>query len=162
MMTTNNDDGQEEERRVSESSSIVLDSSAIASIFFPDKKFGDRAADDIRKYERFSTMDVSYSELGSVAWKSVVIFKQRTEPVYEALKNAEEFISDNCDVFSSKEILRESFELGVKHRIQIYDMLFLVLAKQLKTKVLTTDEKLHDKVQAIKELKGSTILPERA
>ncbi len=153
-----------QERRVSESSSssvIVLDSSAIASIFFPDKKFGDRVADNIRKYERFSTMDISYSELGSVAWKSVVIFKEPEEPVYEALRNASEFISDNCDVFpSSKEILRESLELGVKHRIQIYDTLFLILAKRLKTKVMTTDEKLHNKVQGIKELKGTTILPE--
>lgn len=104
-------------------------------------------------------MDIAFAELGSMAWKSVLIFKEKIEPSYEALKQAVNFIRDNCEVVSSKEILTQAFELGTKHRIQIYDSLFLTLASQLKTRVLTTDERLHNKINGIKELRGITILP---
>jgi hypothetical protein len=64
------------------------------------------SSETVRKYENFSTMDISYAEIGNVAWKSVVIFKQAIDPIREALRQASEFISDNCDVVSSKEILK--------------------------------------------------------
>lgn len=140
------------------STNLVLDSSAIASIFFPDR-FEQLVAQTIRKYDNFSTMDISYAEIGSVAWKSVVIFKQPIDPVNEALRQASEFISDNCNVVSIKEILNEAFQLGTKHKIQIYDTLFLSLARRLRTKVLTTDERLHNKLNGIKDLRGITVLP---
>ncbi len=142
----------------SSASTLILDSSAIASIFFPDK-FEKLVAENIQKYDNFSTMDIAYAEIGSVAWKSAVIFKQDIDPIREALRQASEFISDNCNVVSSKEILNEAFELGTKHKVQIYDSLFLSLARQLKTKVLTTDERLHNKLNGIKELRGITLLP---
>lgn len=150
----------EKERAVTSSSFsvLVLDSSAIASIFFPDK-FEQLVAQRIEKYNSFSTMDISYGEIGSVAWKSIVIFKQSLDPVYEALAQASEFISDNCNVVSTKEVLNEAFELGTKYKIQVYDSLFLSLARRLKTKVLTTDERMHNKLNAIKELRGITVLP---
>jgi predicted nucleic acid-binding protein len=150
--------GLKEKETSSSSSALVLDSSAIASIFFPDR-FEQPVAQIIRKYDNFSTLDISYSEIGSVAWKSVVIFKQAIDPVREALRQAREFISDNCDVVSSKELLNEAFQLGTKHEIQIYDSLFLGLGRLLKTKVLTTDERLHNKLKSIRELRGITFLP---
>jgi predicted nucleic acid-binding protein len=94
-------------------------------------------------------LDIAYAVVGSAAWKSVVIFKQALEPTREALRQASNFISDNCTVVASKEIISESFELGSKHKIQIYDSMFLSLAKKLRTQVLTTDEKLHGKIDEI-------------
>ncbi|MDH2899878.1 MAG: type II toxin-antitoxin system VapC family toxin [archaeon] len=149
---------EREARSSASSSTLVLDPSAIASIFFPDR-FEQLVAQTIRKYDNFSTMDISYAEIGSVAWKSVVIFKQPIDPVNEALRQASEFISDNCNVVSIKEILNEAFQLGTKHKIQIYDTLFLSLARRLRTKVLTTDERLHNKLNGIKALRGITVLP---
>lgn len=139
--------------------SLVLDSSAIASIFFRDK-FEQPVARTIKKCDSFVTMDLSYAEIGSVAWKSVVIFKQAVDPVLEALRQASEFISENCKVVASKEVLNEAINLGTSHEIQIYDSLFLCLARDLKTKLLTTDERLHNKLKDVKELKEITLLPE--
>jgi len=142
----------------SSSSVVVLDSSAIASIFFKDKS-EQRVARAIHGYDKFSTVDVAFAEVGSVAWKSVVLFKEKIELSHVALKQAVDFIQDNIDVVSSWELLNQAFQLGTKCNVQIYDSLFLVLAKQLRTKVLTTDEKLCNKVNSIKELRGITILP---
>jgi predicted nucleic acid-binding protein len=137
---------------------IVLDSSAIASIFFKDK-FEQGVAQVILRYDKFSTVDVAYAEVGSVAWKSVILFKEKIELSHGALKQALAFIQDNCEVVSSGDLLSQAFELGTKYNVQIYDSLFLVLAKHLGTKVLTTDERLCHKLNSIKELRGSTVLP---
>ncbi len=141
-----------------QSSVIVLDSSAIASIFFKDKS-EQRVAQVIKGYDKFSTVDVAYAGVGSVAWKSVVLFKEKIELSHLAPKQALDFIQDNCEVVSSRELLNQAFELGTKCNLQIYDSLFLVLAKQLRTNVLTTDEKLCNKINSIKELRGITVLP---
>ena len=142
----------------SSATTVVLDSSAIASIFFKDKS-EQRVARAIQRYDKFSTVDVAFAEVGSVAWKSVVLFNETIELSHLALKQALDFIQDNCDVASSGELLNQAFELGTKCNVQIYDSLFLVLAKQLRTKVLTTDEKLYNKINSTKGLRGITILP---
>jgi predicted nucleic acid-binding protein len=135
------------------SSALVLDSSAIASIFFKER-YEDKIIRIIEDHSDFATLDIAYAEVGSAAWKSVVLFKQAVEPTREALRQAADFISDNCIIVASKEIINESFELGTKHKIQIYDSMFLSLAKKLKAQVLTTDERLHNKINEIKELRG--------
>jgi predicted nucleic acid-binding protein len=132
---------------------LVLDSSAIISLFFKEK-FENQIVRIIESQSHFATVDLSFAEIGSAAWKSIVIFKQTVDPIREALRLATDFISENCNVVSSKEIAREAFELGTKHKIQIYDSLFLSLAKKLGSQVLTTDERLHNKVNQIKELQG--------
>jgi predicted nucleic acid-binding protein len=136
---------------------LVLDSSAIISIFFRER-FENEIVRIVEGQSHFATMDISYAEVGSAAWKSVAIFKQSIEPVREALSQATTFISDNCDVVSSKGVAAEAFELGTKYKIQIYDCLFLCLARKLDAQLLTTDERLYNKVDQIRELRG-TVFP---
>jgi predicted nucleic acid-binding protein len=139
---------------------LVLDSSAIASIFFKDR-FTDSMERAIRESrDKFSTLDIAYSEVGSVAWKCIVLFKQQPLDLYIiALEQAVSFISDNCDVIQSKDLIKRSFQMGTKHGIQTYDALFLCLAQELGSHLLTVDERLHKKVSGIKELRGITKLP---
>jgi predicted nucleic acid-binding protein len=131
----------------------VLDSSAIISVFFREK-LEDKIGRIIEGRSNFATLDLAYAEVGSAARKSAVIFKQAIEPIREALRQATNFIADNCEVVSSNEIVSEAFELGTKYKIQVYDSLFLCLAKKLGSQVLTTDEKLHKKINGIRELHG--------
>lgn len=137
---------------------IVLDSSAIASLFFKDK-FQERITRVIEGggYSSFHTLDIACAEVGTVAWKSIVLFKQPSEPIHEALRLAVSFISDNCIVLSSKENVLEALEIGTKYGIQVYDSMFLALAKKLRLEVLTTDEKLVNKVRGIKELRETVL-----
>lgn len=92
-----------------------------------------------------------------MAWKSIVLFKQPSEPIHEALRLAVSFISDNCIVLSSEENVLEALEIGTKYGIQVYDSMFLALAKKLRLEVLTTDEKLVNKVRGIKELRETVL-----
>ncbi|MHB8565695.1 MAG: type II toxin-antitoxin system VapC family toxin [Nitrososphaerales archaeon] len=138
----------------------VLDSSAIASIFFEDK-FTESMERTIRgsRETTFSTLDIAYAEVGSVAWKGVTLFKQPLDLCSRALEQAMSFISDNCNVVPCKELIEGSFQMGIKHGIQIYDALFLTLAQKHGAHLLTADERLDKKVSGIKELQGITKLP---
>lgn len=138
-------------------STLVLDSSAIGAIFFKDKS-GQSVTEMIQSYDRLVTVDLAYAEVGSIAWKSVVIFKESIESTSKALEQAITFISDNCDVVSSKYLLMKALKLGIKYKVQIYDALFLVLGKELKTIVLTTDERLHNRLKTQKQLDEMTVL----
>jgi predicted nucleic acid-binding protein len=139
---------------------VLLDSSAIASIFLKDK-FEQSVSLAIQSYDDFLTLDIAFAEVGSAAWKSVLIFKEQIEPVRAALKQASQFIRDNCEVMPSSEFLEESFDLGTKNKIQIYDSLFLAAARRFKVRLLTTNERLHNRLLSIKELSGITTLPHK-
>ena len=138
---------------LAESRALVLDSSAIISLFFREK-LEDEINRIIEGRSNFATVDIAYAEVGSAAWKSIVILKQEIEPVNEALRQATNFISDICNVVPSRELVNEALELGTKNKIQVYDCLFLCLAKKLGTQPLTTDQRLHNRVSEIKELRG--------
>jgi predicted nucleic acid-binding protein len=143
---------------VSLSTKIVLDSAAISSIFFSDP-LSDQTEMAIAKYDELYTMDLACPEVGNVAWKRVSFFKEDRKQIFDALKLALEFIRDNCKVISSSEIAPEAFSLAVDNNITMYDALFLGLAKRLRTKVLTADEKLHRKLQQSKKMQSLVTLP---
>ncbi len=137
---------------------MTLDSNVIAALFFKDP-YSERVEAALEKYDRLLTLDLAFPEVGNVAWKRISLFHEDYATISRALRMATEFTQNACQVTLSKEILLEGLELGVKQELSIYDSLFLTLAKRMRLKLLTTDEKLHRKAQASKELANLTILP---
>lgn len=138
--------------------SIVLDSTAIAALFFKDP-YSERVDGALERYDRFHTLDLAYAEVGNVAWKRVHIFGEDYAIASKALKGAVDFIEDVCQVVESREIMANALELAVHQRITIYDSLFLSLARRVNAKLLTTDQGLHSRAEASAELKGLTLMP---
>lgn len=140
------------------STDVVLDSTAIASIFFKDK-YSERVEAAVKKFGRLYTMDIALAEVGSVAWKRIHIFKEDFATDSRALASAMDFIQYVCQVFESWDVLIEALELGVRQGLTIYDCLFMALGRRMKLKLLTTDEKLRNRTQESKELRDLTLLP---
>lgn len=137
---------------------VVLDSTAIASIFFRDP-YSDRVDSALKKFERLHTLDLAFAEVGSVAWKRVKFFGEDYAASSRALSAAAEFIENACRVTESRKLVSQASELGVERWITFYDSLFIALANSLKAKLLTTDEKLRSSVQAIRELGNLILVP---
>jgi predicted nucleic acid-binding protein len=138
----------------------VLDSTAIAALFFKDP-YSERVEETIKKYEVLYTLDLAYSEVANVGWKRVRFFGEQFDTNLHALELATDFMQNACNVLEASGFVNDALKVGVDEKIAVYDSLFLVTAKRNATRVLTTDEKLHAKVQASKELGGLTLLPDR-
>jgi predicted nucleic acid-binding protein len=136
---------------------IVLDSSAIAAIFFPDPLSG-QIEQALPKYDEFYTVDLAYAEVGNVAWKRVRIFKEDRAHTFKSLNAALEFIQNDCKVIESKDILRRALAFAVDNDITTYDAIFVAAAKRLKTKVLCADERLFHKIRS-KNVHNLVMLP---
>ncbi|BCU71665.1 type II toxin-antitoxin system VapC family toxin [Stygiolobus caldivivus] len=137
---------------------MILDSSVIASLFFRDN-FSEKTAEIISSnaHEEFKTLDLAFAEVSNVAWKRVVIFGEDKEIALRQLRNAVNFIEDVCSVTSTEDIISDAIKLAVSEKLPFYDSAFLYLAIREKSKLLTTDLKLFNKVS--NELKEYVITP---
>ena len=128
------------------SDKVVLDSSAIAALFFKEES-SDKVEGVVRGCSEYHTVDQAYSEVASVAWKRVKIYGEDEEIVRQALESAIEFIDKVCKVVDGRSILNQAFELAVEQGITVYDALFVALAVKLGKKLLTTDVKLYKRIR---------------
>ena len=128
------------------STRVVLDSTAVAALFFRDP-LSEEIARSVSEYDELHTVDLVYAELGSVAWKRIRIFQEERGQVMKSLKAALGFVENDCKVISAKDFLPRAVSFGLENEIAVYDSLFLYAARKLKTKLLSTDEKLFHKIQ---------------
>lgn len=112
----------------------------------------------MRKYSTLYTLDLAFAEICSVTWKRVKFFDEDMATSAKALGLARGFIDNTCNVVQSRELLQRAFELAVEEGITAYDALFLCLAQESGLQLLTTDEKLHQKVARSSKLTGLTRL----
>jgi predicted nucleic acid-binding protein len=134
---------------------VVLDSGTIAALFFNDPS-SEKVEADIVKYRTPCTLDLAFAEICNVAWKRVTFFGENIETSAKALALARDFINNACQVFESKELVQQAFHLAVEEGTTAYDALYLSLAKTSNSKLLTTDEKLHRKVDRSSKISGLT------
>jgi predicted nucleic acid-binding protein len=126
---------------------VVLDSSFIAAIFFPEDEVSERAEDFASKNDLI-TLDLAIAEVGNVAWKRAVIFKEDKDTTLAALQDCRDFIDDSCTLVRSFDLIEEAYEISVEDKIAFYDSLFLATAEKEKAPLLTLNKKLHEKAKA--------------
>lgn len=118
----------------------VLDSSVIAAIFFQEPS--SQKAVNAAANSQLVTVDLARAEVANVAWKRVNIFHDDHELITQALKISMEFIDTTCDVIPTIEILDESFQIAITHKITFYDSLFLAASQREEIPLLTLDKRL--------------------
>lgn len=123
---------------------VILDSGVIAAIFFKEEA-SERAARAAEAHELI-TLDLAFVEVANVAWKRVAFFKEPMKLMLEALNSSSDFITGACDVIASKDLLDDAFRIAVSDKITIYDALFVAASEREKVPLLTTDGKLHEKL----------------
>jgi predicted nucleic acid-binding protein len=119
---------------------VVLDSSIIAAIFFPEKISG-KSIDIAEKHDCI-TVDLAIAEVANVAWKRVHHAGQDADTVKSALDGSLAFIRETCRVIPMQDLIPAAYDLACSHRVTIYDALFLAAAVQWESPLVTADAKL--------------------
>ena len=93
------------------------------------------------------TVDLALKELGNALWKRVMR-KELTEKQAIDLMN---FVLEKkiVRVFPQEPLLPEALALSMKTGLPVYDCIYIVLAKQLGTELITSDRKLAEKAKEV-------------
>ena len=112
----------------------VIDSSSLVKYFSREEGWR-----KVREYllEGVVSTDLVVKEVGNALWKKII----RGEMT---LKIAQEILSDLAKgtaikLLDQKEHLAKALEIAVRNKITIYDALFIALAKNLNTELITSD-----------------------
>src|SRR5512136_1187693 len=117
---------------------VVLDSSVIAAIFFPEGEVSERAEEVAAKNDLI-TLDLAIDDVGNVAWKRAVFFKEDKGTTLAALQDCRDFIAGSCTLLRSFDLVEEAYEISVEGKIAFYDSLFLAAAEKEQARLLTLD-----------------------
>ncbi len=130
---------------------VVMDSSAIAAIFFWEK--ASEVAEDIAKENFILTVDLALIEVANVAWKRYRFVGEDMDTVIEAFESCREFITEVCEVVSSVELLEEALNIALQDGITVYDALFVAASVKKSAELVTTDRRLFEAVKDRIEVK---------
>lgn len=131
---------------------VVLDSSVIAAIFFPEGEVSERAEEVAAKNDLI-TLDLAVAEVGNVAWKRAIIYEEDKDTTLAALQDCRDFIAGSCALLRSFDLVEEAYDISVEDKIAFYDSLFLAAADKERAPLFTLDKKLHEKVKAKKNVR---------
>ena len=125
---------------------IVLDSSVIAALFFPEQ-YSSWAENIVKKAEILYTVDIAYAEVMNVAWKRISLLKEAEKDIILSLDDAIGFINEVCTVIETKKLFKQAINIAVNNKITVYDALFIALAKKKKTKLASLDKQIIAKLK---------------
>ncbi len=129
---------------------IVVDSSVLFALFFPEE-YSEWSEKMIKEYEELHVPELVFLETGNAAWRRVVVFDQPRDDVLKNLGLLYKFINDTCIIHRDAEYVSRSIELSMKLGVTVYDSLFLAIAENIKTRVLTIDRKLVETLKRKRE-----------
>jgi predicted nucleic acid-binding protein len=119
---------------------IVLDSCIIAALFLPEMITG--KAIDAATENDCITVDLAYTEVANAAWKRAVHAGNDPKSVKGLLDDAMSFIRETCEVIPAQDLITPAWDLSCRHRITIYDALFVAASVRCNIPLLTADTKL--------------------
>jgi predicted nucleic acid-binding protein len=93
----------------------------------------------------FIVPDVFWAEVGNVLWKGV---RQRRWSRSVAETVAAEMRARNFSTISSMTLLPEALRIALAHDRSLYDCLYVALAIQSRTEMITADERLANALAA--------------
>jgi predicted nucleic acid-binding protein len=130
---------------------FVVDASVAAKWFLPEngEAFADHALALLDKYDkkevRFVVPDLFYAEIASAIWKAVRVGRVQRAFGDQALVLLTQ--RDFATVPSLK-LLDDAFQIATDHGRSVYDSLYVALAVQAKTQLITADERLANALAA--------------
>ena len=119
---------------------VVLDSCIIAAIFLPETITG-KAIEAAADHECI-TVDLACTEVANAALKRAVHTAHDTKTVKVSLDDAIAFIRETCDVIPADDLITPAWDLACRHRITIYDALFVAASVRCDAPLVTADKKL--------------------
>ena len=130
--------------------SIVIDSSALFALFFPED-YSEWCEKEVKRYSEIHIPELAFLETSNAAWKRIMVFKQPSNIVLKNLELLHEFMKNICITHRDLDYIQEAIKLSIKLKVTVYDALFLALAERYSVKLLTIDRELVEKLRGINE-----------
>jgi len=85
------------------------------------------------------TLDLSIKEVANALWKKTLRQEAKAQEVEEILRDL--IKSNVIKIHRQEDYLISAFKTAIRHRITIYDALFIELAKNVNVELVTSDDK---------------------
>ena len=93
------------------------------------------------------TVDIALKELGNALWKRVMR-KELTEK--QAIEIMDFVLKKKLvKLFPQEPLLIEALKFSIRAALPVYDALYIMLAKSLKTELITSDKKQAEKAEEV-------------
>jgi predicted nucleic acid-binding protein len=131
--------------------SVVLDASVAVKWLLPadTEPLHNEAMDLLRRFEnveiRFFVPEFFWLEISNVLWKRVrgpAVTRSTAQALYRNLRDK------GIKTVRSTRLIPAAFEIAVTYERSVYDSLYVALARDLNTFLVTADEKLANAVAA--------------
>jgi predicted nucleic acid-binding protein len=130
---------------------VVVDASVAVKWFLPEngEAFADQALALLDKYDRkevqFVVPDLFYAEIASAIWKAIRVGRISRAFGDQALVllTQREFAT-----VPSLKLLDKAFQIATDHARSVYDSLYVALAVQTNSQLITADERLANSLAA--------------
>ena len=129
----------------------VIDASVAAKWFLPaaGEPLTAEALELLKRYAagqvRFLVPDLFWAELGNVLWKAVRLKRLSHRSAEAALRAAQD---RNFPTVSCHSLLEAAFAIATTFDSTVYDALYVALALQSKSQLVTADERLANALAA--------------
>jgi len=128
---------------------IVVDASVAAKWFLPDEPFTILALELLRMATigtaNFIVPDLFFSECGNILWKAARRQRLSAEETLSAIQVIGEL---HTVTVAASGLLEPTLQIARNHDRTFYDSLYIALAVQKKTTLITADEKLANATAA--------------
>jgi len=132
-------------------STLVLDASVAIKWALPSAK-EDLSSESVRLLTRylnseidFLVPDIFWAEIGNLLWKTV---KHKRWPRADTEEIVDQFRSRDFQTVPSQILLPEAWKLACTYDRNIYDCIYVVLAVEAHTQLITADERLANSMAA--------------
>ncbi|MEM2930737.1 MAG: type II toxin-antitoxin system VapC family toxin [Thermoproteota archaeon] len=130
---------------------IVADSSALIAFFLREEGWS-----ELSKYMATTiSVDHAVKEFYNAVWKAVNIKRIGVEETPRVLALFKDYVKRNMELRREEEYTDKALEISLENGITIYDALYIALALQEKSPLLTLD----DKQRYVSKRLGITTIP---
>jgi predicted nucleic acid-binding protein len=114
----------------------VIDSSSLIK-FFSREEGWEKVAEVMR--EGVVTLDLAVKEVANALWRKISSNEVSHQATQAKIRDPAE--EEAIPLISQNKLVAQALILAVNAKIAVYDALFLIAAKELKTELVTSDKK---------------------
>lgn len=133
------------------SAAVVVDASVAAKWFLADDKepLADQAFDLLDGYDKgelqFVVPDLFYAEIANAIWKAVRVGRVTPNSGEASLASLEQRVFTTVP---SRTLIGAAYQIATVYHRSVYDALYVALAKDVRSQLITADERLANALAA--------------
>jgi len=129
---------------------LVIDASVVIK-WFVSEPYSDAAVRLLDFEKHFLAPDHLFAETANVVWKHVRRRHLSNEFGYDVIRGIVRAAA-NIDVISCRDLVAEAYKIAVGYDRSVYDAMYVALAMQRNTRLITADDRLCNALAGVPEI----------